>query len=143
MSWITLLVFLVLLATLLRELWRRFQQSKPASVPPPRPSEWPSYMPWPGEIWWAMVPFAEIAEAKDRPCLVLAVNGDVATVAPITTKYHPIGAPVALPPGSAGDRQGRQSYLRPHERRDIHVSDFRRQVGPVDPDTWTRAHTLS
>lgn len=140
MSALFFLAALALLIAVLRRLWRRLPQAGPVRIPPPRPAGHPSSLPWPGEIWWAMVPFADVAAAKDRPCLVLSVYGDVATVVPITTKYHPVGAAVALPPGSVGDRQGRQSYLRTRERRRLPVSDFRRRAGTVDPHSWARVH---
>lgn len=140
LSTLVFILLCVFTVRLLRRRWRELQARQPAPpwLPPPRPAACPPHLPWPGEIWWAMVPFAEVAEAKDRPCLVLAVQGDVVTVAPITTKFHPGGWMIALPPGSVGDRRGRQSYLKLRERRNVHVSQFRRRVGPVGPDIWAR-----
>lgn len=44
--------------------------------------------PAPREIWWAEVPFEDGHGSKDRPCLVLRVDGRTATVAKITSKHH-------------------------------------------------------
>ncbi|MEU5402228.1 type II toxin-antitoxin system PemK/MazF family toxin [Streptomyces sp. NPDC005963] len=104
---------------------------------PVRPPELPLSHPWPGEIWWAMVPFADGSGAKDRPCLVLSVTDRSAVVVQITSKYHPRAQDaIELPPGSVDDRQGRVSYVRAAQRREIHPTAFRRRVGPVDPYVW-------
>ncbi|MYU68227.1 type II toxin-antitoxin system PemK/MazF family toxin, partial [Streptomyces sp. SID69] len=100
--------------------------------------------PSPGDIWWANVPYEDRAEVKDRPCLVLAVRGDRATVAKITTKYHDERAGVIpLPPGAVGDAQGRPSFLQTDELREVPVGDFRRRVGVVDPVLWDQVRHLA
>ncbi|MFC7867947.1 type II toxin-antitoxin system PemK/MazF family toxin [Streptomyces murinus] len=118
--------------------------------------------PVPGDIWWANVPYEDRAEsngaarsasdrvvagdgrAKDRPCLVLAVRGDRATVAKITTKYHDERAGVIpLPPGAVGDARGRPSFLQTDELREVPVGDFRRRVGVVDPVLWDQVRHLA
>ncbi|OPC84879.1 hypothetical protein B4N89_07900 [Embleya scabrispora] len=110
-------------------------------IPSPRPREWAPELPWPGEVWWALVPFAEVAGAKDRPCLVLSVQGDVALVAKITSRYHPAASGlIPLPPGSVDDRQGRQSYVDAREHRYVAFSDFRRCAGSVPPTVWHQVH---
>lgn len=115
---------------------------RPVVVPtevPSRPPALARSLPWPGEIWWAMVPFDDGSGAKDRPCLVLFVQGEYAEVAKITSKYNPrMPATIALPPGSVNDRQGRVSFVQTRERRHVHVSAFRRRVGPVTPGVWSR-----
>lgn len=40
----------------------------------------------PGEVWFAQVPFADGTGSKDRPVLVLAVQGSVCTVARFTSR---------------------------------------------------------
>ena len=100
--------------------------------------------PAPGDIWWANVPYEDRAERKDRPCLVLAVRGDRATVAKITTKYHDERAGVIpLPPGAVGDARGRPSFLQTDELREVPVGDFRRRVGVVDPVLWDQVRHLA
>ncbi|MGW2741979.1 type II toxin-antitoxin system PemK/MazF family toxin [Streptomyces sp. NPDC001450] len=128
--------------------------------------------PHPGDIWWANVPYEDRAEskgtarwgspqafgtggasdravagderAKDRPCLVLAVHGNRATVAKITSKYHDERAGVIpLPPGSVGDAHGRPSFLQTDELREVPVWDFRRRVGVVDPVLWDQVRHLA
>lgn len=95
--------------------------------------------PRPQEIWWAQVPFEDGPGTKDRPCLVLRVNGRTATVAKITSKQHARPGVLALPPGSVGDRQGRTSWLETDELREVPLRDFRRRAGTVDRQVWARA----
>ncbi|MEV6834183.1 type II toxin-antitoxin system PemK/MazF family toxin [Streptomyces sp. NPDC051133] len=100
--------------------------------------------PVPGDIWWANVPYEDRTEVKDRPCLVLAVRGDRATVAKITSKYHDERAGVIpLPPGAVGDARGRPSFLETDELREVPVGDFRRRVGVVDPVLWDQVRHLA
>ncbi|MGW3208276.1 type II toxin-antitoxin system PemK/MazF family toxin [Streptomyces sp. NPDC001135] len=118
--------------------------------------------PAPGDIWWADVPYEDRAEsggaarsasgraaagdgrAKDRPCLVLAVRGNRAMVAKITSKYHDERAGVIpLPPGAVGDARGRPSFLETDELREVPVGDFRRRVGVVDPVLWDQVRHLA
>ncbi|MES4890193.1 type II toxin-antitoxin system PemK/MazF family toxin [Streptomyces sp. NPDC096012] len=100
--------------------------------------------PAPGDIWWADVPYEDRPEAKDRPCLVLAVRGDRATVAKITSKYHDERSGVIpLPPGAVGDARGRPSFVQTGELREVPVRDFRRRVGVVDPVLWDQVRHLA
>ncbi|MEU9990271.1 type II toxin-antitoxin system PemK/MazF family toxin [Streptomyces sp. NPDC007971] len=100
--------------------------------------------PHPGDIWWANVPYEDRADAKDRPCLVLAVRGNRATVAKITSKYHDERSGVIpLPPGAVGDAHGRPSFLQTDELREVPVWDFRRRVGVVDPVLWDQVRHLA
>ncbi|MFI8101825.1 type II toxin-antitoxin system PemK/MazF family toxin [Streptomyces sp. NPDC086023] len=104
----------------------------------------PRRRPEPGEIWWAMVPFEDGPGEKDRPCLVLAVRGQVARVAKITSRYHDERPGViALPPGVVGDAHGRPSFLETDELREVAVWDFRRRVGVVDPVLWDQVRHLA
>ncbi|GAA3146779.1 hypothetical protein GCM10010521_37430 [Streptomyces rameus] len=100
--------------------------------------------PSPGDIWWADVPYEDRDGVKDRPCLVLAVRGDRATVAKITSKYHDERSGVIpLPPGAVGDSQGRPSFLETDELREVPVDGFRRRVGVVDPVLWDQVRHLA
>ncbi|MET9395826.1 type II toxin-antitoxin system PemK/MazF family toxin [Streptomyces sp. NPDC006624] len=100
--------------------------------------------PQPAEIWWADVPFEDSARTKDRPCLVLAVRGERATVARITTRFrHGRAGVIPLPPGSVGDARGRASFLETDELREVPVWGFRRRVGVVDPALWDQVRYLA
>ncbi|MEU3276258.1 type II toxin-antitoxin system PemK/MazF family toxin [Streptomyces antibioticus] len=100
--------------------------------------------PQPAEIWWADVPFEDGPGAKDRPCLVLGVRGDRATVAKITSKYRDERAGVIpLPPGAVGDARGRPSFLETDELRQVPLGGFRRRVGLVDPVLWDQVRHLA
>ncbi|MEV6328330.1 type II toxin-antitoxin system PemK/MazF family toxin [Streptomyces sp. NPDC051909] len=117
--------------------------ARPERTAPPRGPA-PERQPRPGEIWWADVPFEDGPGSKDRPCLVLALRGDCALVAKITSKYHDERPGViALPPGSVGDAQGRPSFLETDELRDVPVWEFRRRVGTADPVVWDQVRHLA
>ncbi|MCG6496301.1 type II toxin-antitoxin system PemK/MazF family toxin [Kitasatospora sp. A2-31] len=121
---------------------RRPERRAPAPTAPPRsrPQRRRADGPAPQEIWWAEVPFEDGPGAKDRPCLVLRVNGRTATVAKITSKHHAERPGVLpLPPGSVGDRQGRSSWLETDELREVPLGAFRRRAGEVDRQIWARA----
>ncbi|MDQ1019216.1 type II toxin-antitoxin system PemK/MazF family toxin [Streptomyces afghaniensis] len=101
-------------------------------------------LPQPTEIWWADVPYEDEARAKDRPCLVLAVRGERATVAKITTRFrHERTGVIPLPPGTVGDAQGRASFLETDELREVPVWGFRRRIGVVDPALWDQVRYLA
>ncbi|MGC0211183.1 type II toxin-antitoxin system PemK/MazF family toxin [Streptomyces levis] len=100
--------------------------------------------PQPAEIWWADVPYEDAAVTKDRPCLVLAVRGERATVAKITTRFrHERTGVIPLPPGSVGDARGRASFLETDELREVPVWGFRRRIGVVDPALWDQVRYLA
>ncbi|MFI8963764.1 type II toxin-antitoxin system PemK/MazF family toxin [Streptomyces sp. NPDC053493] len=118
--------------------------AQPPGRPPGRPAARPERLPRAGEIWWADVPYEDGPGSKDRPCLVLALRGDNALVAKITSKYHDERPGViALPPGSVGDAQGRPSFLETDELRDVPVWEFRRKVGLADPVVWDQVRHLA
>ncbi|MFF3893120.1 type II toxin-antitoxin system PemK/MazF family toxin [Streptomyces sp. NPDC001812] len=105
--------------------------------------------PRPAEIWWADVPYedgpaAGAGASKDRPCLVLAVRGERATVAKITTRFREgRGGVIPLPAGAVGDARGRASFLETDEVREVPVRGFRRRVGVVDRALWERVRHLA
>ncbi|MGX1567494.1 type II toxin-antitoxin system PemK/MazF family toxin [Streptomyces sp. NPDC055506] len=141
--WLALaaVVLLALVATLVdgwgrRSSARRGRRAAPATAV--------AGLPQPAEIWWADVPYEDEARTKDRPCLVLAVRGERATVAKITTRFrHERGGVIPLPPGSVGDARGRASFLETDELREVPVWGFRRRVGVVDPALWDRVRYLA
>src|SRR5687767_12240602 len=108
-SWWLALVAVVLLALVatLVDGWGRSRRPGGRRRPPgraeraERPGAGPLPRPRPAEIWWASVPFEDGPGGKDRPCLVLAVRGDRARVAKITSKYRDErGGVIPLPPGA-------------------------------------------
>lgn len=75
---------------------------------------------------------------------MLAVRGDRATVAKITSRFHDERSGVIpLPPGAVGDAQGRPSFLETDELREVPVDGFRRRVGVVDPVLWDQVRHLA
>ena len=109
------------------------------SGPGRTPAGPPARLPEPREIWWATVPFEDGAGAKDRPCLVLRRGAHSATVLKITSKHHAeLPGVIPLPPGTVDDREHRASWLEADESREVPLADFRRRVGPVDPQLWAR-----
>jgi hypothetical protein len=144
--WLALaaVVLLALVATLVDGWGRGRRPGGRRTRPPGRPGERGRQRPRPAEIWWANVPFEDGPGGKDRPCLVLVVHGERATVAKITSKYHDERPGViALPPGSVGDAQGRPSFLETDELRDVPVWEFRRRVGMADPVVWDQVRHLA
>ncbi|MGP3923635.1 type II toxin-antitoxin system PemK/MazF family toxin [Streptomyces sp. 8N616] len=104
----------------------------------------PGRLPRPGEIWWADVPYEDGPGSKDRPCLVLALRGDVALVAKITSQARERrDGVIALPDGEVGDAAGHRSYLETEELREVPVVEFRRHVGAVDRGVWARVRHLA
>ncbi|MFD4026725.1 type II toxin-antitoxin system PemK/MazF family toxin [Streptomyces sp. NPDC058576] len=129
----------------------RQPERKAGARPPGRPSgpegRGDGRTPRAGEVWWADVPFEDGPGSKDRPCLVISVRGRgrgrMALVAKITSKHHEERPGViALPSGTVGDRQGRQSFLETDELREVRIGGFRRRVGSVDPELWERVRGL-
>ena len=140
--WLALaaVVLLALIATLV-DGWGRGQRPRRAATRPPGRAR---LHPRPAEIWWASVPYEDRIGSKDRPCLVLTVRGDSATVAKITSRYRDERAGVIpLPPGTVADAHGRPSFLETDELRDVPLWDFRRRVGVVDPVLWDQVRYLA
>ncbi|MFF7769573.1 type II toxin-antitoxin system PemK/MazF family toxin [Streptomyces massasporeus] len=143
--WLALaaVVLLALIATLV-DGWGRGRRSASRRVRTAAPAATLEGRPQPAEIWWADVPYEDEARTKDRPCLVLAVRGERATVAKITTRFRDERSGVIpLPPGSVGDTQGRASFLETDELREVPVWGFRRRVGVVDPALWDQVRYLA
>ncbi|MFE9025839.1 type II toxin-antitoxin system PemK/MazF family toxin [Streptomyces iakyrus] len=143
--WLALaaVVLLALVATLV-DGWGRGRRPSARRVRTAVPTAVPEGRPQPAEIWWADVPYEDEARTKDRPCLVLAVRGERATVAKITTRFRGERAGVIpLPPGSVGDIRHRASFLETDELREVPVWGFRRRVGVVDAALWDRVRYLA
>ncbi|MBB6420933.1 type II toxin-antitoxin system PemK/MazF family toxin [Streptomyces sp. AK010] len=143
--WLALaaVVLLALIATLV-DGWGRGRRPSARRVRTAAPAATLEGRPQPAEIWWADVPYEDEARTKDRPCLVLAVRGERATVAKITTRFRDERTGVIpLPPGSVGDARGRASFLETDELREVPVWGFRRRVGVVDPALWDQVRYLA
>jgi hypothetical protein len=89
-----------------------------------------------GEIWWADVPFEEVADSKDRPSLVIDVSEKRAVVLMITSQdksgqkgYIPI-------PTTGWDKSGKSSWLKIDRPINIQLRDFRRYAGPCPEVQW-------
>jgi hypothetical protein len=144
--WIVLVVVVALaLVASLVDGWGRSPRPGGRTRPPGGPARTPKRTgrPVPGEIWWANVPFEDGPGSKDRPCLVLAVQGNSARVVKITTKQHDGPGVIALPPDTVGDTRGRRSYLETGELRSVRLKDFRRRAATVDAALWERVRDLA
>lgn len=83
--------------------------------------------PQPGEIWFAEVPFGDGGGSKDRPVLVLAVDGRRCTVARFTSQDRSARRDhLRVPAGVVGLRRASWVDLR---SRDLPRSAFRRRAG--------------
>ncbi|GGU63989.1 type II toxin-antitoxin system PemK/MazF family toxin [Streptomyces lavendofoliae] len=124
---------------------RRGSRPEGRTRPPARPGgRAPRARPGAGEIWWADVPYEDGPGSKDRPCLVLAVRGDTALVAKITSRYRDERPGViALRPDAVGDARGRPSFLETDELRDVPLGRFRRRASRVDPLVWDKVRHLA
>lgn len=94
----------------------------------------PPQRPVPGELWRL---------ADGSACLVLAVRGPRARIAPVTGKYRDARPGViALPPGVLGAAHGRAAFLEADRPREVPVREVRRRVGSVDPAVWDQVKGL-
>ncbi|WP_330330660.1 hypothetical protein OHS33_13595 [Streptomyces sp. NBC_00536] len=81
--------------------------------------------------------------ADGSACLILAVRGPRARVAPVTGKYRDARPGViALPPGVLGAAHGRAAFLEADRPREVSVWELRRRVGAVDPAVWDQVKGL-
>lgn len=85
--------------------------------------------PRPGELWFALVPYEDRPGAKDRPVLVLEVDGDAVVVAQLTSqdksrRRDHVSAPARL----TGMRKDSWLELR---RRTLRRRAFRRRAGDL------------
>lgn len=97
--------------------------------------------PDPGEVVWAWVPYEEDAsKGKDRPVLVLAVEGSRVTALPLTSKDHDRdeaqerrAGRLWMDVGTGGwDRRGRESEVRLNRVLTLSVYDVRREGSALD-----------
>lgn len=101
----------------------------------------PDGLPDAGEVVWAWVPYEEDAtRGKDRPVLVLAIEGDVVLALPMTSKDHDRDAAQEAGEGrfwmdvgtGPWDRHGRPSEVRLDRLLRLPVATVRREGGPLE-----------
>lgn len=110
-----LAVAAVLLVLLLRGAMRRRRPRRPEARPRG------------GEVWFALVPFADGGGAKDRPVLVLSVHPGTCRVARITSQDKSARRDfVKAPQGVPGLRKESWLDLRPI---DLPTTALRRRIG--------------
>jgi hypothetical protein len=151
-SWWLALVAVVLLAFVaaLVDGWGRRGRRRPPRSARPGSRRTGGERPRPAEIWWTDMPRDEDGDGGgggDRPCLVLAVRGDRAVVARITSRYREERTGlIPLPPGTVGDARDAHEpprFLDTDELRDVPLWDFRRRVGVADPALWDQVRYLA
>lgn len=93
----------------------------------PRPRRWTPGAPRAGEIWFAEVPFDDGTGSKDRPVLLLGIQGRSCEVARLTSQNRDGRLDhVRLPPGLPGVARTSWIDLRP---RTLPVAALRRRTG--------------
>lgn len=99
----------------------------------------------PGEVVWAWVPYEDDPlRGKDRPALVLAVEGDDVLVLPMTSKDHDRDAAQEAREGrlwmdvgsGAWDGRGRPSEVRLNRTVRIPASEVRREGASLGPELF-------
>ncbi|NYG56891.1 type II toxin-antitoxin system PemK/MazF family toxin [Nocardioides perillae] len=101
--------------------------------------------PDPGEVVWAWVPFEEDAsQGKDRPVLVVGLDGDEVLALQLTSQDHDRDAAqearagrLWMDVGSGGwDRSGRPSEVRLNRLLRLPAADVRREGAALDRTTY-------
>ena len=95
----------------------------------------------PGEVVWAWVPYEEDAtKGKDRPVLVIGVDGDSVFGLPMTSKDHDRDAEQEAHAGrlwmdvgsGPWDARGRPREVRLNRMVTLHGADVRREGAAID-----------
>nr|WP_243886925.1 type II toxin-antitoxin system PemK/MazF family toxin [Dermatophilus congolensis] len=101
--------------------------------------------PDPGEVVWAWVPFEEDpSQGKDRPVLVLSIEGNTVHALQLTSKDHDRDAAQEARAGrfwmdigtGAWDRQGRPSEVRLNRLLALPADSIRREGAALDRDIF-------
>lgn len=101
--------------------------------------------PDPGEVVWAWVPYEEgDGRGKDRPVLVLDVQGDHVLALQLTSEDHDLDAEQEARAGrvwmdigsGAWDTQGRPSEVRLNRLLRLDAAGVRREGAALDPDLF-------
>lgn len=95
--------------------------------------------PSPGQIWWAVVPYADGTGGKVRPCLVIRTHGRGVEVLKITSqdKSHRKNY-ISIPTTRWDPRAQKDSWLDLAASQFIYDHAFRRRAGNCDDETWSR-----
>jgi hypothetical protein len=85
----------------------------------------------PFSYWYALVPFEDVAEAKERPVLVLRHDGVTARVLKVTSRPKPGRTDYRRIDTSQWDRPGRRegSWLQTDQAVTVPLNGFRRRLG--------------
>lgn len=120
---------------------------RPAPAPTSAPTAGSTYapsrdgLPDPGEVVWAWVPYEDDPQqGKDRPVLVLAVDGELVTALQMTSKDHDrdveqerLAGRLWMDVGTGGwDREGRPSEVRLNRVLHLDAGDVRREGAALD-----------
>jgi len=104
----------------------------------------------PGEVVWAWIPYEDDpTQGKDRPALVLAVEGDDVLVLPMTSKDHDRDAVQEAHEGrlwmdigsGPWDGRGRSSEVRLNRTVRIPATEVRREGASLDPHVFAEVVT--
>lgn len=116
----------------------RLPDQRQPDVPPPDVFG----LPWPGDVWWAEVPFREGTGSKRRPCLVVRTFPDEVHVLKITStdKSHRDDH-VPIPTATWDSRALHDSWLDLSDTFELWPAMFKKRAGPCDPDTWRRVES--
>jgi len=104
----------------------------------------------PGEVVWAWIPYEDDpTQGKDRPALVLAVEGDDVLVLPMTSKDHDRDAVQEAREGrlwmdigsGPWDGHGRPSEVRLNRTVRIPATEVRREGASLDPHVFAEVVT--
>lgn len=133
----------LLLLALCRRAWvRRLVGLAP--LPAPAPELPPAYRrgrwPQPGEIWWAEVPFTDVADSKDRPVLVYRLLPDHVEVLRSTSQDRLDRPDHILLPTAGWDRRATHDSCLDLRLRQLPPGNFRRYAGPCPPGVWAEVN---
>lgn len=104
----------------------------------------------PGEVVWAWVPYEDDPrQGKDRPALVIAVEGDHVVVLPMTSKDHDRDAVQEAREGrlwmdigsGSWDARGRPSEVRLNRTIRIAAAEVRREGAAVSAEVFAAVVT--
>lgn len=91
-----------------------------------------------GDVVYAMFPYQEADESKDRPTLVLVADlpADNALVCMITKQFHRFDTCLEITKADLdyGDMDHSPSYVRPYRVATIPATGIRRRLGQAKPE---------
>lgn len=90
---------------------------------------WRQWVPEAGQVWWAEVPFEEVADSKDRPVLVLSYDGAAGTVLMFTSQDQSGRSNYLYAPASEWNPGGKDGFLKLDRIITVGGAAFRRYGG--------------